>query len=189
MLAGTLRRSRWLWAIGSLLFFGTLAIVLSFLKTLPEKAAKMEVSTDDGGLTARDFFYGWIDLTKKSFCFHGRADLKEFQIWSVVFLLGFLLAILSMFPFDYVIKEQGHDSPLLPLIMVVPSLVMLNLTVFSPALWVRRLHDNNLSAATFLWVLIPLIGALYLAALLSRKGDPGENKYGPSPRRRSGMPK
>jgi uncharacterized membrane protein YhaH (DUF805 family) len=53
--------------------------------------------------------------------------------------------------------------------------------VFS--LCVRRLHDQARSAWWLLWVVIPVLGPLVLAALLLlKRGTPGDNQYGDDPR-------
>jgi uncharacterized membrane protein YhaH (DUF805 family) len=61
-------------------------------------------------------------------------------------------------------------SPLYSLAVLLPSL----------ALWVRRLHDRNMSGW---WVLIALtgIGAVVLLILACLDGTRGENRFGPDP--------
>ena len=51
------------------------------------------------------------------------------------------------------------------------------------SLCVRRLHDQARSAWWLLWVVIPVLGPLVLAALLLlKRGTPGDNQYGDDPR-------
>jgi uncharacterized membrane protein YhaH (DUF805 family) len=48
------------------------------------------------------------------------------------------------------------------------------------ALIVKRLHDRGNSAASLLWVLLPVLGPLWLVFNLGfRKGTDGDNHYGP----------
>jgi len=66
--------------------------------------------------------------------------------------------------------------------------------VHLPLLWLlfalasRRLHDRDHSGLRLLWLLIPLLGPLWIAfELLFLRGTRGANRYGPDPRqRRSG---
>jgi uncharacterized membrane protein YhaH (DUF805 family) len=60
--------------------------------------------------------------------------------------------------------------------------------LYPPLLWilasllVRRLHDRGRSAPYLLWVLLPVLGPLWLLIDLGfRQGTPGDNQYGPDP--------
>lgn len=60
--------------------------------------------------------------------------------------------------------------------------------VFLPCYWVflclmiRRCHDTGRSAIWLLTLLIPLLGFVWMVAVLFfRRGDPGSNPYGPDP--------
>jgi len=60
--------------------------------------------------------------------------------------------------------------------------------LYPPFLWslaaliVKRLHDRGRSAASLLWVLLPVLGPLWLVFNLGfRKGTDGDNQYGPDP--------
>lgn len=51
------------------------------------------------------------------------------------------------------------------------------------ALMVKRVHDRGLSGAQLLWVLLPVIGPLWLVITLAlRAGTAGSNQYGDDPR-------
>ena len=43
------------------------------------------------------------------------------------------------------------------------------------------MHDIDKSGWNLLWVLIPILGALYLIYLLVREGTHGSNAYGAAP--------
>lgn len=43
---------------------------------------------------------------------------------------------------------------------------------------IRRLHDIDKSGANALWILLPVIGWIYLIILFCRPSDPDENYYG-----------
>jgi uncharacterized membrane protein YhaH (DUF805 family) len=50
------------------------------------------------------------------------------------------------------------------------------------AVSVRRLHDTNRSGWWCLLVLIPLIGFIPALIFMTEDSQPGENRYGPSPK-------
>lgn len=43
---------------------------------------------------------------------------------------------------------------------------------------IRRLHDIDKSGTNTLWILLPVIGWIYLIILFCRPSDPDENYYG-----------
>ena len=49
------------------------------------------------------------------------------------------------------------------------------------AIVVKRLHDTNRSGISLLWVLFPILGALYLFIVCGFLRDPESNKYGDPP--------
>jgi len=65
-----------------------------------------------------------------------------------------------------------------------PLYAVYSLFVLIPglAVFVRRLHDVGKSGWMFLICLIPLIGPIWLLILLLNPSNPGENKYGSSPK-------
>jgi uncharacterized membrane protein YhaH (DUF805 family) len=51
------------------------------------------------------------------------------------------------------------------------------------ALMVKRLHDRGLSAVQLLWIVLPVLGPLWLLITLGfRAGTEGDNQYGDDPR-------
>jgi uncharacterized membrane protein YhaH (DUF805 family) len=47
---------------------------------------------------------------------------------------------------------------------------------------VKRLHDRGSGAASLLWLLLPVLGPLWLFINLGfRKGIDGDNQFGPDP--------
>ena len=50
------------------------------------------------------------------------------------------------------------------------------------AVAVRRLHDTNKSGWMLLIGLIPLVGSILLLVFYFTDGDPGTNRFGPSPK-------
>jgi len=99
-------------------------------------------------------------LTKKYFCFEGRAGQKEFWMWVlVVFVISVIFNII-------------------PVVGRILSLLF-SLIILCPALSVtaRRLHDTGKSGWWQLLSLIP-IGAIVVLILCIPEGDKGSNVYG-----------
>ena len=100
-------------------------------------------------------------VTKKYFCFNGRAGRMEFWLW-----------ILASFIISAVLGAVPKIGSILSLIWT--------LAVLLPTLGVtaRRLHDRNKSGWMILISLIPLIGGLILLIMCIPEGDKNENKFG-----------
>ena len=70
----------------------------------------------------------------------------------------------------------------LPIVSAVSSLYSLATLVPGIAIVVRRLHDIGKSGWHYLFVLIPIVGAIILIVWLATDSQPGENIYGPNPK-------
>jgi uncharacterized membrane protein YhaH (DUF805 family) len=108
-----------------------------------------------------------ITFFRLLFSFSGRISRSTF--WWTIILLGIAFAVL----FVFVREELGRPS---------------TLALYPPALWilgasaVKRMRDRGKSPAWLLVVLIPVLGPLWLLIELGmRKGNSGENHYGPDP--------
>ena len=62
----------------------------------------------------------------------------------------------------------GVLSTALNLVLLIPSF----------SVTIRRLHDINKSGWNLLWMLIPLLGSIYIIILNILKSTDGDNKYG-----------
>ena len=115
-------------------------------------------------------FYSWfLDcVTKKYAEFNGRARRKEYWLFTLVYILLIVLAviIMSIIPF---------------LGMIIYAAAGLGLLLPSLAVAVRRLHDVGKSGWFLLLALVPII-SLYLLYLFIQDGTPGANQYGPNPK-------
>lgn len=100
-------------------------------------------------------------LTRKYFCFTGRAGRTEFWLWILVMFI--VSTVLGFVP-----KIGSILSLIWTLAMLLPSL----------GVTARRLHDRNKSGWTILITLIPFIGALILLIMCIPEGDKDENKFG-----------
>jgi uncharacterized membrane protein YhaH (DUF805 family) len=108
------------------------------------------------------------------FGFKGRARRKEYWLFVLFNIIFGLVAIYLDNFFGIVMKGVVYG----------PIYLVYSLVVFIPGLAVtfRRLHDVGESGAMILITLIPIIGAIWLLALLVRDSNPGENEYGPDPK-------
>jgi uncharacterized membrane protein YhaH (DUF805 family) len=99
--------------------------------------------------------------------FSGRASQPEFWWTSISVAIVFILLYVFL---DSMI---GHSSTLVlypPFIWIMASVA------------VRRMRDRGRSPVWFLALLIPILGPLWVLLEIGlRKGNPGENHYGPDP--------
>ena len=116
----------------------------------------------------------YFTVLKKFTKFSGRSRMSEFWIFT---LINFVFMILAM------IIDNVTGIILRPLPFGT-FFIIYTLLVFLPglALLVRRMHDVGKSGWFVLLSLIPLIGTVWLLALCITEGNPGDNKYGPSPK-------
>ena len=91
-------------------------------------------------------------ITKKYFCFEGRAGRKEFWMWILV------IFILNMI-FSFIPKAGNILSLILSLATLLPSL----------GVTARRLHDIGKSGWWQLIALIPVIGIIILIIWWAKK--------------------
>ena len=100
-------------------------------------------------------------ITKKYFCFEGRAGRKEFWMW-----------VLAVFIVNFILNLIPRVGPILSMVF--------GLAVLLPGLSVtaRRLHDTGKSGWMQLLVLIPVIGGLIVLILCIPEGDRDANAYG-----------
>ena len=115
-------------------------------------------------------------LTKKYADFTGRARRAEYW-WFVLVNIGVLFGI-SVVSF---ILASSNDS-LAGLGVIIYLVYALGVFVPSLAVAVRRLHDTNKSGWMLLIGLIPLVGSILLLVFYFTDGDPGTNRFGPSPK-------
>lgn len=107
--------------------------------------------------------------------FAGRARRREYWnyvLWCFLIYLGLLIvdAVTGTFSMEL---EIGFLSGLFLLATCLPSV----------AVAVRRLHDTGRSGWWLLVGLLPLLGQLVLLFFMVQEGDPGDNRYGPDPKR------
>lgn len=102
--------------------------------------------------------------------FSGRARRSEFWFFSL--FLTLLMAVAAVLDASLNATEgRGPVSAIAGLLTVIPAL----------AVTVRRLHDIGRSGWWLLVTLVPLIGFVLLLIWEIRRGDAGDNRFGPSP--------
>ena len=128
----------------------------------------------------RTFFLAVKSGFVNCFNFKGRATRAEYWYFTLFYLLSLFLfvGLASMFDYDIIDIIKHYSN------VVTVGVVLLTVPNFS--LLVRRLHDIN---KTGWWLIvyiilgsIPIINLIVFGiyiCLLSTKGTPGENKYGP----------
>jgi uncharacterized membrane protein YhaH (DUF805 family) len=120
-------------------------------------------------------------VLKKYAEFKGRARRAEYWYFALFNIIFAIVAGIIDRIIDPGVKISGYYGIiyiLYALAVIVPSLAVV----------VRRLHDTGKSGWMILISLIPIVGAIWLLVLMIKKGDVGENKYGPDPKMLPGTP-
>jgi uncharacterized membrane protein YhaH (DUF805 family) len=94
----------------------------------------------------------------------GRASRSAYWYWALfAFLFQFAMLLL-----DAALGTTPWAYAVASVVLFFPSLTLA----------VRRLHDVNKTGWNMLWVVVPLVGAVYLFVLSVTEGTQGPNKYG-----------
>ncbi|MBE4909647.1 DUF805 domain-containing protein [Bacillus luteolus] len=110
----------------------------------------------------------FLKAIKNYAVFRGRARRTEYWMFVLVSaIFAFVIAFIEPF-----LGIEPILSGIYSLFLLLPSL----------SVTVRRLHDTGRSGWWILISLIPLIGAIVLFVFTVLDSEPGENKYGPSPK-------
>ncbi len=111
--------------------------------------------------------------------FTGRAARPEFWWWVLfVFLVNVATALIDHIIIAPALGIEAYTEETPQMLSMVVSLGLL---LPGLAVGVRRLHDINRSGWWMLIILIPLIGGLFLLWWCVKKGDEGDNDFGPPP--------
>ena len=105
--------------------------------------------------------------------FSGRARRQEywyFTVFNMVIQAG--LNALGRLVFGSDSNMASIFSGIFSLVILIPSLAVA---------W-RRLHDVDKSGAYYLFMLIPFIGWIIVLIQLCKDSQPGENRFGVSPK-------
>lgn len=116
----------------------------------------------------------YLEVLKKYAVFTGRARRKEYWLF-VLFHVIIVLVLNSIEGATGLGALQRGWGPLVTLYslaVLIPGL----------AVSVRRLHDTDRSGWWLLVSLVPLLGVIVLLVFMVRDGQPGPNRFGPSPK-------
>lgn len=107
--------------------------------------------------------------------FNGRARRSEFWFFALFNLIIYLVASVI----NYLIAGSSDTTSIIGIIYLLYSLATI---LPSLAVSWRRLHDIGKSGAYILFILIPLVGWIFLLAWFVKDSDMGENRFGPNPK-------
>lgn len=111
------------------------------------------------------------------FSFRGRVRRTTYFLQSFGVFIGFLVffVIIALMTGNLLLEDSWESS-------LFGFIFSLGLTIVHSFIFVKRLHDLNLSA-WFYWInLIPLVNILFSLYVLFGRGSVGSNDYGPDPR-------
>ena len=114
----------------------------------------------------------YIKVLKQYRDFKTRSTIKEF--W----LFNFLSILISLI---FTIIDRSADFKFLGNIGVLTALYSILIFIPSLSVSVRRLHDVGKSGWTILFIIIPIVGIVWLLALFCRDTMPERNKWGENP--------
>ena len=116
----------------------------------------------------------YLKVLKNYVGFGGRARRKEYWMFMLVnFVLAMVIGIVDRILGWERAGGEGILTTIYALLDFLPSWAVL----------FRRLHDTDRSAWWLLLILIPIIGWLVILVFCCQNGTPGENRFGPDPKR------
>ena len=114
--------------------------------------------------------------------FNGRARRKEYWMFILFNMIFAIIAAVAdnILGLAFTVGEgsyavsmgYGWIYTLYTLAIIIPS----------TAVMARRMHDIDKSGWMCLILFIPMVGAIWFLVLLCKDSNPGDNKYGPSPK-------
>ena len=110
----------------------------------------------------------YLSAWKNAFVYSGRARRSEY--W--YFVLGNFIVALILSILAGVLYVLSFLSGLYSFAVIFPTI----------ALSVRRLHDISKSGWFYLFILIPLVGWIFILVWACTDSTPGPNQYGPNPK-------
>lgn len=114
----------------------------------------------------------YIKVLKQYGDFKTRSTIKEFWLFNLITVL--LSLLFSIIDSSLNFKIAGNIGVLTAIYSIF---------IFTPSLSisVRRLHDVGKSGWTILFIIIPIVGIIWLLALFCRDTMPERNKWGKNP--------
>jgi uncharacterized membrane protein YhaH (DUF805 family) len=116
----------------------------------------------------------YLHALRKYAVFKGRARRREYWI----FELMNSAIVLALFVLAVMLGKAGY-----PYFLSLPFLYTVATMIPSLSSSVRRLHDTNRSGWWLLIGMFPVVGPIILLRITVTDSDPGENRFGPNPKR------
>jgi len=114
----------------------------------------------------------YIKVLKQYGDFKTRSTIKEFWLFNLItVLLSLLFSIIDSSVNFKIAGNIGVLTAIYSIFIFTPSL----------SISVRRLHDVGKSGWTILFIIIPIVGIIWLLALFCRDTMPERNKWGKNP--------
>lgn len=111
------------------------------------------------------------------FSFYGRASRAEYWLAQLSLLAAFILIIVFLNNIGGFNAAEGvTDFTAFTLFIAVQVIWFFGICVA-----VKRVHDLGWPGGVAVLMFIPMLGMLFWFWIGTRKGNPGENKYGPTP--------
>lgn len=116
----------------------------------------------------------YLEVWKKYAVFSGRSRRREYWFFVLFNIIISVVLVMIDIAIGLGNKEAGIGvlSGIYSLAVIIPSL----------AVTVRRLHDTDKTGWWLLIIFVPVIGAIVMLVFMLLDSQPGENKYGPSPK-------
>jgi uncharacterized membrane protein YhaH (DUF805 family) len=114
----------------------------------------------------------YIKVLKQYGDFKTRSTIKEFWLFNLTTIIISLI---------FTIIDSSVDFKLAGNIGVLTALYSIFIFIPSLSLSVRRLHDVGKSGWTILFIIVPIVGIIWLLALFCRDTMPERNKWGENP--------
>ena len=114
----------------------------------------------------------YIKVLKQYGDFKTRSTIKEFWLFN---LFSVLISLL------FTIIDRSIDFKFAGNIGVLTALYSIFIFIPSLSVCVRRLHDVGKSGWTMFFIIVPIVGIIWLLALFCRDTMPERNKWGENP--------
>ena len=114
----------------------------------------------------------YIKVLKQYGDFKTRSTIKEFWLFN---LFSVLISLL------FTIIDRSIDFKFAGNIGVLAALYSIYIFIPSLSVCVRRLHDVGKSGWTMFFIIVPIVGIIWLLALFCRDTMPERNKWGENP--------
>ena len=138
---------------------------------------KSHSARSPSGKQVRPWFGWYLEPWRKYDDFKGRAQRKEYWVFSLIHF-----ALLLALWFLIFAAVSGEQDGLTILFFIILALYVLAAILPIYAVSIRRMHDTGKSGWFVLISFLPYIGPFIFLVLAALDGDSGQNQYGPNPK-------